>query len=88
MCCDSLELSYYSSAVGQMDICAHCGDEKAHVDPQLKLRFKNVVKMCDECKKKRLRAYCCTSIWQTLIGLTVTLFDGDVLSVIDISMLT
>ena len=57
-CDDSVELPYYSSRVGRMDVCGHCGNGDATVDQSLKKDYKTVIPMCDTCKGRGLEHIC------------------------------
>ena len=50
-CAHPVELAYYAAELGRRDLCAHCGDENAHLDTELKKRYKTVLPMCDACEQ-------------------------------------
>jgi hypothetical protein len=57
-CDDSVELPYYSSKVGRLDICAHCGNPEATVNQSLKKDYKTVLPVCDPCIAIGLKPIC------------------------------
>ena len=48
-CATHVEIPYYGSSIGRLDICAHCGVPEALVNTDLKKRFKTVLPICDDC---------------------------------------
>ena len=55
-CSLPVEVAYYSSNIGRLDICAHCGSEEAVVDLELKKKFKTVLPLCGVCDDTGLKA--------------------------------
>ena len=55
ICCASpVEWAYYSSNIGAMHICCHCGGEGGTIDKNLKKRFKTVLPICEMCVSQGL----------------------------------
>lgn len=54
-CLSPLEWAYYSSKIGENDLCCQCGTESGEVDVQLLAKFKSVLPMCVACNEKSLK---------------------------------
>jgi hypothetical protein len=48
-CNDPVEVCYYGSNLGQLDLCAHCGQSGGEVSQELKKKFKTVLPICELC---------------------------------------
>ena len=51
-CATPVEVPYYTSAIGRIDVCAFCGAEEAVVDGDLKKKFKTVLPLCIACRNE------------------------------------
>ena len=49
-CAMTVQIPYYSSGIGRLDICCHCGIEEAHINEALKKSYKTVLPICDQCE--------------------------------------
>jgi hypothetical protein len=49
-CATPVEVPFYSSSVGRVDLCAYCAMEEAVVDTELKKKFKTVLPLCIRCR--------------------------------------
>jgi hypothetical protein len=49
-CAHPIELSFFSGNIGRKDLCAHCGEEEAHINVDLKKKWKTVLPICTECE--------------------------------------
>lgn len=49
--CDShVELAYYGSGLGQVDICSVCAEPEADTNAELKKQYKTVLPLCKTCE--------------------------------------
>lgn len=53
-CADEVEIPYYSSRFGRLDICCQCGGEEAIVDQVAKQEYKTVLPLCPSCAENGL----------------------------------
>jgi hypothetical protein len=51
-CATPIEIPYYASGIGRVDLCAYCGMGDAQMDRELKKKFKTVLPLYSECQKE------------------------------------
>lgn len=57
-CGDPIEVSYYKSAYGPVDLCSYCAEGGGVVDPVLWKQYKTVLPLCTECKERGRQPVC------------------------------
>ena len=55
-CADAIEMQYYATGFGRMDICCYCCQEDVPTDGVLQKKFKTVLPICDSCRRSGLPA--------------------------------
>lgn len=57
-CSDVIEVAYYRSAYGPLDLCCFCGEPEGVVDQDLLKRFKTVLPLCADCRYEGKEVVC------------------------------
>ena len=57
-CAIHVEIPYYRSKLGRMDICSNCGNGDAETDTDLNKQYKTVQPLCRDCIEKRIMPVC------------------------------
>lgn len=50
-CATPVEIPFYGSGIGRLDICCFCGTEGGEVDTELKRKYKTVLPICHTCRE-------------------------------------
>ena len=56
-CNSHVELAYYGSGLGQLDICSVCGGPEADTNIELKKQYKTVLPLCKTCECKGISPF-------------------------------
>ncbi|VDI69131.1 Hypothetical predicted protein [Mytilus galloprovincialis] len=56
-CNSHVELAYYGSGLGQLDICSFCGGPEADTNVELKKQYKTVLPLCKTCESKGIAPF-------------------------------
>lgn len=56
-CNSHIELAYYGSGFGQLDICSVCAEPEAETNVELKKQYKTVLPLCRSCASKGIEPF-------------------------------
>lgn len=56
-CNSHVELAYYGSGLGQLDVCSVCGGPEADTNVELKKQYKTVLPLCKTCECKGISPF-------------------------------